>query len=85
MIFLKEIRWRTTKLSVIDEIIFVSTENEPTTDYIDSFVEKLRNNSLIDPLAIVGMGGGTTMDIAKAVSNLLTNGGKVVEYQGWDL
>ena len=73
------------KLSVIDEIIFVSTENEPTTDYIDSFVEKLRNNNLSDPLAIVGMGGGTTMDIAKAVSNLLTNGGKAAEYQGWDL
>ena len=31
------------------------------------------------------MGGGTTMDVAKAVSNLLTNGGKAEDYQGWDL
>ena len=31
------------------------------------------------------MGGGITMDVAKAVSNLLTNGGKAEDYQGWDL
>jgi 3-deoxy-alpha-D-manno-octulosonate 8-oxidase len=31
------------------------------------------------------MGGGNTMDCAKALSNLLTNGGKAADYQGWDL
>jgi 3-deoxy-alpha-D-manno-octulosonate 8-oxidase len=31
------------------------------------------------------MGGGITMDCAKAVSNLLTNGGMAAQYQGWDL
>ena len=31
------------------------------------------------------MGGGSTMDIAKCVSILLTNSGKAEDYQGWDL
>ena len=35
--------------------------------------------------AIVGLGGGSTMDTAKAVSNLLNNEGKAEDYQGWDL
>jgi 3-deoxy-alpha-D-manno-octulosonate 8-oxidase len=34
---------------------------------------------------IVGIGGGSSMDIAKAISVLLTNEGKAQEYQGWDL
>jgi len=37
------------------------------------------------PAAIVGVGGGTTMDIAKAISILLTNEGTAEDYQGWDL
>lgn len=37
------------------------------------------------PVAIIGMGGGCTLDTAKAISNLLTNGGKAEDYQGWDL
>jgi 3-deoxy-alpha-D-manno-octulosonate 8-oxidase len=33
----------------------------------------------------VGFGGGITLDTAKAVANLLTNGGRAEQYQGWDL
>ena len=36
-------------------------------------------------VAVVGMGGGTTMDIAKTIAILLTNEGKAIDYQGWDL
>jgi len=68
-----------------DSIIFVDTEDEPTTDYINSKVIELHDLGVINPAIIVGMGGGITMDIAKAVSNLLTNGGKAEDYQGWDL
>lgn len=68
-----------------DELIYVLTDNEPTTDYIDSIVEKLNTNHDDKPYAIVGMGGGITLDTAKAVSNLLGNGGKASDYQGWDL
>jgi len=73
------------KLKHADCIIFVETDNEPTTEYIDSQVKCLRNKGKIAPSAIIGIGGGITMDIAKAVSNLLTNGGRAEDYQGWDL
>ena len=68
-----------------DALEFISTSNEPTTDDIDQLVAKLIQNGFSKPVAIVGMGGGITMDFAKAVSNLLTNGGKAAQYQGWDL
>lgn len=72
-------------INATDEVVFVTTRDEPSTDTIDQIVANLRVKSLVQPCAIVGMGGGITMDVAKAVSNLLTNGGKAVEYQGWDL
>jgi len=69
-----------------DMIIFVSTEHEPKAEYIDEITDniksKLKNNL---PSVVIGAGGGTTMDIAKCVSILLTNPGKAEEYQGWDL
>ncbi len=68
-----------------DELVFVSTTDEPTTHYIDEQVKALQQKGIITPVAIVGMGGGITMDVAKAVSNLLTNGGRAEDYQGWDL
>jgi 3-deoxy-alpha-D-manno-octulosonate 8-oxidase len=68
-----------------DECIFISTKEEPSTDYIDQRVSELKSKDLNVPSIIIGMGGGTTMDVAKAISNLLTNGGKAEDYQGWDL
>ena len=65
--------------------IFVSTIDEPSTDYIDEQVKILYSKNITRPAAIVGMGGGITLDVAKAISNLLTNGGKSEQYQGWDL
>ena len=37
------------------------------------------------PAGIVGIGGGSAMDIAKAVSLMLNNPGSSADYQGWDL
>jgi 3-deoxy-alpha-D-manno-octulosonate 8-oxidase len=34
---------------------------------------------------VVGIGGGSTMDLAKAVSLMMTNPGSSADYQGWDL
>lgn len=68
-----------------DMLEFVQTTDEPTTEAIDSLVAAIIQKGHQQPAAIVGMGGGITMDHAKAVSNLLTNGGKAEQYQGWDL
>lgn len=68
-----------------DQLEFISTTDEPTTDDIDLLVAGLIQKGFSKPAAVVGMGGGITMDFAKAVSNLLTNGGKAAQYQGWDL
>ncbi len=68
-----------------DVVRFVETRDEPTTDSIDGLVAVLRDDGVSTPAAVVGIGGGITMDTAKAVSNLLTNGGQAADYQGWDL
>ena len=69
-----------------DSLLLVDTTDEPKTSQID----QLRNDILATksgrrPSLFIGVGGGSAMDIAKAVSNLLTNGGKAEDYQGWDL
>ena len=68
-----------------DEVIFISTSNEPTTEYVDSIVRSLNDKFPSKPSAVVGIGGGITLDITKAVSNLIENGGLAEHYQGWDL
>lgn len=68
-----------------DILHFVPTAHEPTTEQIDEYTMALKERcgSLIK--GIVTIGGGTTMDIGKAVANMLTNDGKAEDYQGWDL
>ena len=45
----------------------------------------IKEKGLLSPACVVGMGGGKTLDTAKAISNLLTNGGRAEDFQGWDL
>ena len=71
-------------LNKADQIKFISTKDEPTTEYVDQIVAEIKNKK-IEPCAIIGIGGGSTLDIAKAISNLLTNPGVASDYQGWDL
>ncbi|QWE26999.1 iron-containing alcohol dehydrogenase family protein [Polynucleobacter sp. AP-Ainpum-60-G11] len=68
-----------------DRVIYISTAEEPTTKSIDHLTQLILQNNLLLPAAIVGLGGGVTLDTTKAVSNLLTNGGSAADYQGWDL
>lgn len=69
----------------VDPFLFISTKDEPTTEYINEVFSILSSRLNSKPVAVVGMGGGISMDVAKAISNLLTNGGKAEDYQGWDL
>ncbi len=68
-----------------DLMLWVNVDEEPTTFYVDALVEKIRSFSPDMPAGIIGIGGGSTMDLAKAVSLMLTNEGSSADYQGWDL
>jgi len=69
-----------------DIVIFASTKDEPQADYINLITNQVKEKcASYLPSAIVGMGGGSTMDIAKCISILLTNPGNAEDYQGWDL
>ncbi|MDD5090796.1 MAG: iron-containing alcohol dehydrogenase family protein [Candidatus Wallbacteria bacterium] len=67
-----------------DRLIFIDSTDEPTTSGINALRNSLESDGFA-PAAVVGIGGGTTLDTAKALSNLLTNGGNAEDYQGWDL
>lgn len=68
-----------------DLLMHVNVDDEPKTKYIDELVERINNYSPVLPDCIIGIGGGSTLDIAKAISLMLTNPGSSTEYQGWDL
>lgn len=68
-----------------DQIIFVSAEEEPKTQQVDALVNLIKEEYQELPSGVVGIGGGTLLDLAKAVAILLTNNGSAENYQGWDL
>lgn len=68
-----------------DMIIMADTTDEPKTKYVDELTAKVRAHSPILPDGVIGIGGGSVMDLAKAVSLMLTNPGSAADYQGWDL
>jgi 3-deoxy-alpha-D-manno-octulosonate 8-oxidase len=68
-----------------DAMLFVDTGTEPTTAGIDALTAATLVACGRPPAVVIGIGGGATLDSAKAVSNLLSNGGKAADYQGWDL
>ncbi|WP_190808356.1 iron-containing alcohol dehydrogenase family protein [Flagellimonas sp. S3867] len=68
-----------------DELIFISANEEPKTGQVDALVARIQEKFGELPSGIVGIGGGTLLDLAKAVAIMSTNNGKASEYQGWDL
>ncbi|MBT8244619.1 MAG: iron-containing alcohol dehydrogenase [Winogradskyella sp.] len=79
--------WLTSRISLSykDKIIYVPTKEEPKTSQIDQLVQDIILEFSIRPSGIIGIGGGIVLDIAKAVSIMLTNEGESKDYQGWDL
>jgi len=72
-------------LKANDKIIYISAEEEPKTIYVDRIRDDIRNEFNEVPSGIIGIGGGTLLDYAKAVALMLTNPGSSADYQGWDL
>jgi len=68
-----------------DMLVWVNVDDEPKTKYVDALTREIKDFSRQLPDGVIGIGGGSTMDIAKAVSLMLTNPGSSANYQGWDL
>lgn len=68
-----------------DMLLWVNVDDEPKTGYVDELTIKVKEFASTLPCAVIGIGGGSSMDLAKAVSLMLTNEGSSTLYQGWDL
>lgn len=60
--------------------VFADVKSNPTTADVEAAVTVAKANAPID--FIIGLGGGSSMDCAKGVNFLLTNGGKMEDYWG---
>ncbi len=67
-----------------DTIVFADVTYEPKTSYVDSLTQQLKHE-FGSVSGVIGIGGGSTMDLAKAVSLMMNNPGSSADYQGWDL
>jgi len=59
--------------------IFAEVEPEPRIELVTQCVEAARNGSYA---AILGLGGGSSLDVAKGAAVVLGNGGKIEDYVG---
>lgn len=67
-----------------DKVVLADVTYEPKTSQVDELARSLKEEfGTIS--GVIGIGGGSTMDLAKAVSLMMTNPGSSADYQGWDL
>lgn len=59
--------------------IFDEVEQNPSEQHVKCGLEFARANP---PDCIIGLGGGSAMDVAKGINFLLTNGGRMEDYWG---
>lgn len=68
-----------------DLVYYIDVDpHEPTTDQIDQLRDEILAKKGL-PSGVIGIGGGSIMDIAKALSLMLTNEGSSQLYQGLNL
>lgn len=67
-----------------DKLIMADVTYEPKTTQVDKIAQSLKDE-FGTVSGVIGIGGGSTMDLAKAVSLMMTNPGSSADYQGWDL
>jgi 3-deoxy-alpha-D-manno-octulosonate 8-oxidase len=67
-----------------DKIVYADVTYEPKTTQVDALAQQLKEE-FGTVSGIIGIGGGSTMDLAKAVALMMNNPGSSADYQGWDL
>ncbi len=67
-----------------DKIIIIDVTDEPKTKTVDAIRDELKAE-FGEISGIIGLGGGSVMDMTKAVALMMTNEGSSADYQGWDL
>lgn len=67
------------KSASIDSEAFTETEGNPSTDTVEAATEQYRKSGAD---FIVAFGGGSPLDVAKAVAVLATFVGKITDYEG---
>jgi alcohol dehydrogenase class IV len=70
---------RLTRIFASKQVKYTMTEihHEPSTDDITQLLHRARS---VNPNVIIGIGGGSALDSAKAVTALLSNPGEVMDY-----
>jgi len=66
----------------VDACLFSGVEPEPSVETTDAVAELARGH---DCQVAIGLGGGSSMDVAKAVGMLINNEGSAANYQGLGL
>lgn len=65
----------------VDAVVYDETKAEPDFENVDQCLETARA-AMVDLL--VGLGGGSSMDLAKGVAAMMTNSGRLIDYYGTD-
>ena len=63
----------------IESAAFTDIEPDPSAHTVDKALAVVRS---IDADTVLAIGGGSTIDVAKAVAILATNGGRIHDYEG---
>ena len=63
------------------EILVYDLKGEPTYDYLDKCAQVMRKHKDMD--AIIGIGGGSVIDLAKGIAVLMVNKGEGLKYRGF--
>lgn len=70
----------TLRSSGLEVLLFNEVRSDPTTADVDRGLAAARDSN-ID--FVIGLGGGSSMDCAKGINFLLTNGGRMEDYMGF--
>jgi len=69
----------------VDILKIIDITDEPKTKTVDLIVAQVKSLRSRLPVSVVGIGGGSVMDYAKAIRLMFTNEGSSALYQGLDL